>query len=65
MKRNNVKNKGIALLLVITLAAASMSGCGEKKRSRRQRLTLTILPEIPGITQIIRRRKIPGRWSHL
>ena len=31
MKRNNVKNKGIALLLVITLAAASMSGCGEKK----------------------------------
>ena len=30
MKRNNVKNKGLALLLVITLAAASMSGCGEK-----------------------------------
>lgn len=30
MKRNNTKNKGIALLLVITLAAASMSGCGGK-----------------------------------
>lgn len=30
MKRNNAKNKGIALLLVITLAAASMSGCGGK-----------------------------------
>ncbi|MDE7323312.1 MAG: DUF3048 domain-containing protein [Lachnospiraceae bacterium] len=30
MKRNNLKNKGLALLLVITLAGASMSGCGEK-----------------------------------
>lgn len=30
MKRRNVKNKGIALLLVITMAAASMTACSSK-----------------------------------
>lgn len=30
MKRKNVKNKGMALLLVIAMAAASMTGCGGK-----------------------------------
>jgi len=31
MKRRNVKNKGMALLLVIAMAAASMTACGDKK----------------------------------
>ena len=31
MKRKTLKNKGIALLLVIAMAAASMTGCGNKE----------------------------------
>lgn len=34
MKRRNVKNKGMALLLVIAMAAASMTGCGSKEDAK-------------------------------
>ncbi|MDE6055832.1 MAG: DUF3048 domain-containing protein, partial [Lachnospiraceae bacterium] len=34
MKRKSVKNKGIALLLVMAMAAASMTGCGGKEASK-------------------------------
>lgn len=34
MKRRNVKNKGITLLLVIAMAAASMTGCGNKEETQ-------------------------------
>lgn len=34
MKRKNMKNKGIALLLVMAMAAASMTGCGNKEESK-------------------------------
>lgn len=33
MKRKNIRNKGIALLLAFTMAAASMTGCGNKEES--------------------------------
>lgn len=33
MKRKNIRNKGIALLLAFTMAAASMTGCGSKEES--------------------------------
>ncbi len=34
MKRKSVKNKGIALFLVMAMAAASMTGCGGKEASK-------------------------------
>lgn len=34
MKRKNMKNKGLALLLVITMAAASMTACGDKEETK-------------------------------
>lgn len=34
MKRRNVRNKGITLLLVIAMAAASMTGCGNKEETQ-------------------------------
>lgn len=39
MKRRNVKNKGMALLLVIAMAAASMTACGDKKDNAPEPVT--------------------------